>query len=44
MNLTGERMTHQLRCIGVAPWGYVQNRHELISTDAKVSSCRFVAI
>ena len=23
--------THTLRCIGIAPWGYVERNHELIN-------------
>jgi transient receptor potential cation channel subfamily M protein 2 len=36
MNLGNDRVTHQLRCIGVAPWGYVLNRRNLIGSDAQV--------
>jgi transient receptor potential cation channel subfamily M protein 2 len=30
--------THQLRCIGIAPWGYVLNRHCLVANDTKVGT------
>ncbi|XP_041370086.1 transient receptor potential cation channel subfamily M member 1-like isoform X2 [Gigantopelta aegis] len=30
-----DRMTHLLRCIGIAPWGYIYGRHHLESPDGK---------
>ena len=30
-------MTHTLRCIGVAPWGYVEKNACLVSRDSQVS-------
>ena len=27
-------MTHSLRCIGIAPWGYVENRNCLVGEEA----------
>ncbi|XP_071090476.1 transient receptor potential cation channel subfamily M member-like 2 [Haliotis cracherodii] len=30
-----DRMTHVLRCIGIAPWGYVKGRNFLESSDGK---------
>ena len=30
------RMAHVLRCIGIAPWGYVKNRRHLESIDGQV--------
>ncbi len=30
-------MTHSLRCIGIAPWGYIERKENLISTDGHVS-------
>ena len=30
-------MTHSLRCIGIAPWGYVERNTALISNDGFVS-------
>ncbi|XP_060085573.1 transient receptor potential cation channel subfamily M member-like 2 [Ylistrum balloti] len=30
-----DRMAHVLRCIGIAPWGYVNHRHVLESPDSK---------
>lgn len=30
-----DRMVHVLRCIGIAPWGYVKNRHVLESVDGQ---------
>ncbi|XP_046549419.1 LOW QUALITY PROTEIN: transient receptor potential cation channel subfamily M member 3-like [Haliotis rubra] len=30
-----DRMTHVLRCIGIAPWGYVKGRHFLESSDGR---------
>lgn len=32
-----DKMTHVLRCIGIAPWGYVKGRKYLESSDGKVS-------
>lgn len=32
-----DRMAHVLRCIGIAPWGYVKNRRHLESQDENVS-------
>ena len=34
-----DRMAHVLRCIGIAPWGYVKKRRDLESTDENVSFC-----
>ena len=31
------RMAHVLRCIGIAPWGYVKNRRHLESIDGQVT-------
>lgn len=31
-----DRMVHVLRCIGIAPWGYVKNRKCLECYDGKV--------
>ena len=31
-----ERMAHVLRCIGIAPWGYVMDRKKLESEEGKV--------
>lgn len=31
-NWDNDRMMHVLRCIGIAPWGYVRNRRLLEST------------
>lgn len=31
-----DRMVHVLRCIGIAPWGYVKNRRVLESVDGQV--------
>lgn len=31
-----DRMTHVLRCIGIAPWGYVKGRNYLESEDGQV--------
>ena len=30
-------LTHTLRCIGIAPWGYVERHENLISKDGAVS-------
>ena len=30
-------MTHSLRCIGIAPWGYVERKEALVSKDNHVS-------
>ncbi len=30
-------MTHSLRCIGIAPWGYIERKENLISTDGHLS-------
>jgi hypothetical protein len=35
-----DRMVHVLRCIGIAPWGYVKNRHVLESENGQV--CLYV--
>ena len=32
-----DRMAHVLRCIGIAPWGYVKKRRDLESPDENVS-------
>ena len=29
-------MTHTLRCIGIAPWGYIEGRQALVSKDDHV--------
>ena len=31
-------MTHTLRCIGIAPWGYVEGRDQLVSKDGRVGT------
>ena len=31
-----DRMAHVLRCIGIAPWGYVKKRRDLESPDENV--------
>lgn len=31
---TGVKQT--LKCIGIAPWGYVENRHKLDSREVKI--------
>ena len=30
-------MTRALRCIGIAPWGYIERKENLISKDDHVS-------
>ena len=35
-------MTHALRCIGIAPWGYVERKENLVSNDGHVSICNFL--
>ncbi|ESO90835.1 hypothetical protein LOTGIDRAFT_163721 [Lottia gigantea] len=32
-----DRMTHLIRCIGIAPWGYIRGRHVLESEDTQGS-------
>ena len=29
-------MTHTLRCIGIAPWGYIESRDRLVSKNDEV--------
>ena len=31
-----DRFAHVLRCIGIAPWGYVKNRHVLTDHNINV--------
>ena len=31
-----EGMRHTLRCIGIAPWGYIERRQALVSMDGHV--------
>lgn len=32
-NFKDFQMTHTLRCIGIAPWGYVENNHKLLRQE-----------
>ncbi len=36
LQLSHSRVTHSLRCVGICPWGYVQNREDLIRTPQQV--------
>jgi hypothetical protein len=36
-------MTHTLRCIGIAPWGYVERRKALVTQDGSVWAPPFYA-
>ena len=38
-NYTHLGMTHSLRCIGIAPWGYIEGNQNLVSKDSKVCYC-----
>lgn len=31
-NFENDRMTHVLRCFGIAPWGYIRHRRNLESS------------
>ena len=35
-------MRHRLRCIGIAPWGYIERKEALISKDESVSICLYI--
>ncbi len=35
---TGLGMTHTLRCIGIAPWGYVMRKEALMSNEGQVGN------
>ena len=35
---TSNSMTHSIRCIGIAPWGYVENRTHLVNEEVS-SNC-----
>ena len=37
-NWDKEGMTHSLRCVGIAPWGYIERREDLTRSDQQVSS------
>ena len=37
-----DRMAHVLRCIGIAPWGYVKDRRDLAGKKSQVSTAIIV--